>query len=128
MFSLGCIFFLLVVRGFWLQKCSCQLTASTLRSVPSVFLLFRCTSTRPCSLVFLSIWWLKPFSTVLNSSFLCCTVTPPSQVREGWDPTNMFNPTTFWMYVPVPNQEPVIERLPFVKVLRISFSFIFLHK
>ena len=26
---------------------------------------------------------------------------------EGWDPANMFNPATLFMYVPVPSQEPV---------------------
>ena len=27
---------------------------------------------------------------------------------EGWDPANMFNPATLFMYVPVPSQEPII--------------------
>ena len=35
----------------------------------------------PCPLVFLSIWWVKPFSTDFFSSFLCCTVLPLSKVR-----------------------------------------------
>ena len=33
--------------------------------------------------LFVSIWWYTPFSTDFYSSFLCCTVTPLSQVR-GW--------------------------------------------
>ena len=45
---------------------------------------------------------------------------------QGCDPANMFNPTTFCMYVPVPSQEPVIQWFSFVNVLHICFSFIFL--
>ena len=47
-----------------------------------------------------------------------------SQVREGWDPANLFNPTTFCMFVSVPNQEPVIQCLSFVDVLHVCFSYI----
>ena len=43
---------------------------------------------------------------------------------EGWDPANMFNPATLFMYVPVPSQEPVIQWLSFVYVLHICFSFL----
>ena len=39
--------------------------------------------------------------------------------------SNMFNPATLFMYVPVPSQEPVIQWLSFVYVLHICFSFIF---
>ena len=53
--------------------------------------------------------------------------TVPGQ-GEGWDPANMFNPATLFMYVPVPSQEPVIQWLSFVYVLHICFLFIFLHK
>ena len=46
---------------------------------------------------------------------------------DGWDPDNMFNPATFYMYVPVPSQEPVIQWLLFVYVLHFCFSFILLY-
>ena len=39
----------------------------------------------------------------------------------GWDPTNMFNPATLCMYVPVPSQEPFIQWLSFAYVLHIVF-------
>ena len=50
------------------------------------------------------------------------------RLGEGWDPANMFNPATLFMYVPVPSQEPVIQWLSFVYVLHICFSFISLYK
>ena len=50
------------------------------------------------------------------------------RLGEGWDPANMFNPATLFIYVPVPSQEPVIQCLSFVYVLHMCFSFIFLHK
>ena len=50
------------------------------------------------------------------------------RLGEGWDPANMFNPATLFMYVPVPSQEPVIQWLSFVYVLHICFSFIFYLK
>ena len=56
-----------------------------------------------------------------NSSFLCCTVTPLSKVREDWHPANIFNPDTFCMYVPVPSLESVIQWLSFVDVLKDLF-------
>lgn len=39
-------------------------------------LLLGCTSTRPCPLVCLSIWWVGPFSTDFYILFLCCTGIP----------------------------------------------------
>ena len=50
------------------------------------------------------------------------------RLGEGWDPAIMFNPTTLFMYVPVPSQKPVNQWFSFVYVLHICFSFIFLHK
>ena len=44
---------------------------------------------------------------------------------KGWDPANIFNPATLFMYVPVPSQGPVIQWLSFVDVLLFCFSFIF---
>ena len=57
-------------------------TASTLRSVPKWLFV---VGPPLCVFVslFVSTWWVKPFSTHFYSSFkfLCCTVTPMSQVR-----------------------------------------------
>ena len=39
---------------------------------------------------------------------LYCYTTVPGY-GEGWDPFNMFNRATLFMYVPVPRQEPVIQ-------------------
>ena len=48
---------------------------------------------------------------------------------EGWDPANMFNPATLFMYLPVPSQKPVIQWLSFVYVLHIFFrSFLYINK
>ena len=65
---------------------------------------------------------LLTLSTIVYS---CCTIIPLSRLGEGWDPGNVFNPTTLCMYVPFPSQEPVIQWLSFVYVLHICFSFIF---
>ena len=44
-------------------------------------------------------------------------------------PNKLFNPTTLFMYEPVPSQEPVIQCLSFVYVLHICFFFFhFLYK
>ena len=55
---------------------------------------------------------------------LYCYTTVPGK-GEGWDPANVFQPATLFMYVPVPSQEPVIQWLSFVQVLYICSSFIF---
>ena len=45
----------------------------------------------------------------------------------GGNPANMFNPSTFCMYEPVPSQEPVIQWLSFVAGLHICFRSFFLY-
>ena len=45
------------------------------------------------------------------------------RLGEGLDPANMFNSTTFCMYVPVHSQEPKIQWLSFGYVLHIWFLF-----
>ena len=103
-----------------------SVTASTLRSVPSVFLLLGCTSTgpRPLSVVYLFVYPSNELSffqlIVIVRSYVVLLHHCP-RLGGRWDPAYMFNSTKFCMYVSVPSQEPVIQWLSFVDELHISF-------
>ena len=80
-FSLRCMIFL--IRWKWLWT-SCQLTVSTCRSIPSVILLLGCTSTQPRPLVFLFIWWVKPFKLIyIVRSYVVLLYHCPRLIFDG---------------------------------------------
>ena len=64
----------------------------------------------------------KPFSTdfIVRSNVVLLRHFP--RKMEGLDPTTMFYPVTFYMYVSVPSQEHVIQWLSFFVVNKTEFD------